>query len=445
MTTKNFSAIKLPHPRYKLEVGKFNLYPSTRQELVIEKQQSLGREQAITDNVDSNPDNVEEQQVTRLLPRYIHKAHVIEVKEPGYTIPGCFGSHIKNFLGSHVVITDARPELFLRRDFIRKFVERGRVFVSHIPDDSNPGYKLTITADSRMLITMNAKQYRRFGLVAKKVISLAAENFGTKEKCYRVEINLRDERIMKNNRYQDKLVNLLRRLSPINKVYFRFIPEDKSASSLSISEANELSVEFFKYVIEEYALDGCQPVPLTNCSAISQKIERHKLNCSQLHPRLDLAHIVRDDGKLSLDKDGGDKLAELVELVDWLGYQLLSLDCDMSEIKSNYPDGGNPRYDVSCTHIVGAIDYQHIEYNLPILFGTSEGRRAEDEGVVLRALILFEDHNEHISSSAQASLENVSPYSNVGNTSGVAYIQDCIHGSKVANEITVIGMAALAG
>lgn len=457
MTTRKFSALKLPHPRYSLEVGKFNLGISRQEKRPGESSQ---KPQELSDD-DAN-DRLQRKfhMPPFCLPRFSYFAHVIEVKEPGYTIPGRVGLHIRNFLGSHVVIQNARPELFLRRDFISNFVLKGRIFIMHMPSDSNPDYKLSISVDNVMCISMNARQYRRFGLVAKRVVSLAPEMYGSKEKSYRVEIDLKDERLLKNNKYQDKMMSKLRRLSCINEIYFRFVPYpcDKSASpaisnDLPIASANELSVEYFKYVIEEYALDGCEPVPLTGCSAVCQRIERHWLSSAQLHPRLDVAQIVRndEDGKdwfccgptKQGNLNGYDKLADVMELVNWLGYQLLSLDCDLDEIKSNYPDGGKPRYDVSCTQIMGAIDYEHVQHNLHYLFGRE---RPEDDGCIIRALFLYGDnHHAELVSSALRSSENVNPYCNVANNSGVVYIQDCNHGSKAADEITVIGMSALAG
>jgi len=407
------------------------------------------------------------------LPRMSQSAHFIEVKESGHTIPGRVGPHIKEFLGSYVLIENFRPELFLRRDFIKKFVKTGKILVSHVPGDTNNlDYRLSISKDNVMMLYMNSWQYRRFGLVAKKVIQLAAELHGTNEKCYLIEIDLNDDRLLKNNKYQDKMMNLLRRLSCINKIYFRFVPDEKSANGgLSISAANELSVEFFEYVIEEYALDGCEPVPLTKCSAVCQRIERHWFNGAQLHPNLDIAKLVHynscnddsnndnghkhdndiEDKSLScrrdsaLDKLMGENLGDILGIVDWLGYQLLSIDCDSNEIKSSYPNNGNPRYDVSCTQINGLIDHQHVECKLENLFGR---KRPVDSGVVIRALFLYnlDPHNQEVSSSNNMEgWENISPYSNVDNNSGVVYIQDCNHGSRAADEITVIGMSALAG
>ena len=357
-------------------------------------------------------------------------------------------------------------------------------------------------------------------MIAKKVLI----DKSTCCKFYRIEIDLRDERLKKSNKFLDKMVKLLQKLNSVDKIYFRFVPDRNSCSSstlMSIAAANKLSCEFFKHVIEEYAFDGCLPVPLANCSIISQRIERSWLNCSQLHPNLDLSEVIKDDdewlfqngssfggvgrigggastcagngengdedscnGNVNNDDgdeargDGGDDLLRnrldanltcLVDIIEWLGYQLLLLDCDRYEIQSKYSIAPPPastynkndentaaaigqqtsstckntseRLDVSCTQIVGPIDFQQVQENLNRLFGTS-GNKSLDDNIVLRALILYNDPSS--CSETPASNDNGNFYGMSTNGRHVVYIQDCAGGAKAANTITVIGMSAFA-
>lgn len=254
MTTKKFSAITLRHPKNSMEIGCLDL-----------RQTDLN--------------------LPKWIPRFSDLAQLIEVRETGFaSITRSRVADETDFFGSYIVIDNARPELFLRRDFISKFVEQGTVHLVQV--DRGVEYKgldyQMQTSSNVLTIVMDEKQYRRFGLVAKKVISKK------KTTCtrYQIDIDLNDQRIKKSNKYQDRLIATLRRLNPIKKLYFRYAASD--CSGLSESEANDKCLEFFRYVINEYAMDGFQPVPLTGVSKFNQKIDRRWSNRSQRHPSLDL-------------------------------------------------------------------------------------------------------------------------------------------------------------
>lgn len=507
MTTKNFSATDLPHPRYSLELGRFSIKLKARDgELRERPQKQILDNGTGTSSAHDKGGDGDINLPSTCLPRFSQLAQVIEVKRPGLTLPGRVGSNIRDFLGSYCVIENARPELFLRRDFISKFVDNGTIHISSLSDhqestfepmrlptingscgsDDNAAniavddigiansraktYKLA-TKNNVMTITMGAKQYHRFGLVAKKVISLSqagprkkanrriVKNDG--DQLYVVEICLLEEKLKKSNKYQDKLIAALRRLNPVNKVYFRFIP-DKSKLDITETAANELSLEFFNNVIKEYELDGCKPVPLTNCSIDGQKVERNWVNYSQLHPELCLINMVARIGPLmsnprsienyldSLALEEADMaMAQLVEIIDWLGYQVLELDCDKLSKTFDWNDTSSDerldRLDVSCTRIIGHIDFKQVQDNMTRLFVLDN-----PGDLVLRALILYDASSSSLESlNSGEDLENVDgsidscPCANSSTRSGVIYLQDCSSGSKAASEIMVISMSGL--
>lgn len=298
------------------------------------------------------------------IPKFSDTMQIVEVRQTGSTYPTQLAERMEHVTGSYIVIENARPELFLRRDFIKKFVHNGTVHLSQA-DRDEADYRIC-SINNELQITLNEKQYRRFGLIAKKIIPSKAKN----TKQYLIACDLKDERIMKSNKYQDKLVQTFRRLSALRQLYFRFVPSTSTIAAvaaaaaaaattttsnpavvdLSASEATSESLNFFKSVIIEYAVDGFQPVPLTGCSEQRQKIQRKWLNCSQLHP------------DLSPSATSG-----IVDIVDWFGYQLLGINCDKEEIRNRYPDD-QERLDVSCLQLSGMVDFKHVQEILSDVF-----------------------------------------------------------------------------
>lgn len=378
MTTRKFSAIKLPHPKYTLEVG-----------CLSAKEKCLN--------------------LPTWIPRYSDLAQVIEVKRSGFDptfgsvcsttgSPAAAGTKqdiASNLLGSFITIDNARPELFLRRDFIARFVLRGTI---HLVQDDGTNSSTTRDTDytvytwnNVLYLVMGERLYRRFGLIGKK---LAAAPGGARKRSaahrYRIKVDLRDGKILESNKYQDRMVEIFRRLSPINKLYFRFVPGHELAREMTLAEANVNSLEFFRYVIDEYALDGMQPVPLSGCSVAKHQLQRRWTNRSQLHPDLNLASI----STATTDR--------LVDVIDWLGYQLLSLDCDsVDELRSKYlteqqtiSDGDTERFDVHCSQILGVMDFEQIRDTLDGVFGD------RSQGTVLRALLLYNNNNNNDNSNS---------------------------------------------
>lgn len=467
MTTKNFSAIKLPHSSdYSLDIGHFKLHD---QHLNLP---------------------------TKYLPRFSHLAHVIEVvrlpetkqnrsSTSSYSSSSAalkaqqrLKTNVDEFLryGSYLVIENARPELFLRRDFIARFVSNGTFHLSHVVKvgQTNAGYQITCR-NNVLLITMTSRQYHRFGMVAKRVKKNTGS--GANSKSYLVEIDLKERRIVQDNKYQDRLVATLKRLPPIRYLYFRFIPTKTDQQQLeSVDEhrlrrinrqdvANEDALRFFQSIIDEYALDGCQPVPLTNCKKFTQKVKKIWTNSGQLHPELDLSALTGENSLIeNLGENNADKLSDVINIVDWLGFQVLKLDCDKDEIKSQYSTTGggrvgygggygandddhDDRLDVSCTEIVGTVDFRHVQDNLWVLFGTKEL-----DNIVLRALILHEgiqgvaDQQEPWGGECLNYRGNgitKTDYAYRGGcvgSNGAVFLQDCSRGSEDAAEMIVMRM-----
>lgn len=390
MTTKNFTALKLPYPNYCLEVG----YLDLRQN-------------------DCN--------LYKWIPRFSELAQTIEVRKTCSIDPNNICSMANEITGSYVVIRDVRPELFLRRDFIAEFVETGTVHLTQSGSSllSPSGYQIG-TSGNILAITMNEKQYRRFGMIAKKVISNKIAG-----KVYRVEVDLRDDRIKRSNKYQDKLVQTFRRLKSLDRVYFRYEPN----GSMSDRSANEKSLAFFNFVINEYAIDGYKPVPLSKCSLVERKLERRWLNCSQLHPPLRLFDLDEQQDTTDAAGDavtasqiiGGIQRNEqlldyLTKIIDWLGYQLLSLDCDRGEIRCRYQED-QERLDVACAQVRGFMDYEQIRSKLGELFSTNGMADGLD---IMRALLLYQCP---------------------GADKSVVLLQDRSKGIEEASLITVVGMS----
>lgn len=350
MTTKTLNVIKLPQPHYSLQL-------------------------------ETNEPHA-----------FSHIAQLIEVRKTGTTSPNQIDLNAKDLIGSSIEICNARPELFIRRDFISRFIDRGTVF---IVSDRSTKYQLVSRGSNVLSIVLDGKQYRRFGIVAKRVIS----NERKQAKLYKIEVDLKDNKIITSNKFQDKLVQTLKRLDSLEKVYVRFIPNEKSG--LSQDEATKLCLEYLNMVIAEYAIDGFKPVPLTSCQLLEAKSEKNWINFSQPHPALGLE---RFSCELATDKnlpDDPDKLRRLMDLVDWLGYQLLSLDCSSESIKSTYETCGEP-VDVICNQLRGMF-YRDFAHEL-----LSRPRDNDQGGILLRAIVLYDCASHFETESASFLLQGTS-------------------------------------
>lgn len=391
MTTRKFSAISLAYPRYALGLGSLNL-----------SQKDLN--------------------LAKWIPRFNNLVHVIEVKKTGSLLisGGDTSADIfdpREFIGSHLIIEKFRLELLLRRDFLSKFINKGTVHLvqdyTKIPNEQST-YKIQTSDNNVVTITMNEFQYRRFGLVAKKVLQPSK---ATGCKYYQIEIDLKDERLVKSNKFQDRQIQILSRLEALDRVYFRFVPHVDNSQ-----EPNNECLEFFNFVIDEYAKDGFKPVPLTSCYKRNQTIVKRWTNYSQIHPELSLKEV---QGSNLMNCNGG----ILLEIVDWLGYQLLSMDCNKEEIKSTSNYSSVEPLDVSCTELGGLCDFEQIGRNIQKLFKAS----LSDSVIVLRAMILYHHSSSPLSSSSSSSS------SSACDTSCTVFLQDCSPPSDL-NLISVIGL-----
>lgn len=389
MTTKKVSCIKLPKPKYSLELGYLDVHDSNN--------------------------------IPGWIPRFSNLAQIIEVRHTGRP-----GTNLEDeLIYPFILIHNCLPELFVRRDFISKFVHTGEVY---LVNDSKC-YQMH-TKNNKMILTMSQKQYQRFGLIGKR---LPTQSSG--ESIYRVELDLQDERIINSNKFQYKLIVSLRRLEPSKRVYFRYIPNSNMNTTTNsntstnnnayISDdndqhhqkaANELSMEFFKYVIKEYQIDGYQPIPLTDCSLISQNIERRWQNYYQSHPNLDLRFIEKNFNKILREPESMNKL---INIIDWLGFQLLSLKCE----GYNYNNAQETRYDVSCSQIRGIIDRDHLGSKLTSIFKEDNS----ENGIILRALILYESEYQQTSGTNH----NIDSFEHDDKSGCVYLLQDCKSNSNL--------------
>lgn len=316
----------------------------------------------------------------RLTPGYHDTIQMIEVEKESSNTKKDFD--YKQLDGSYICLKHVRPELFIRRDFINDFVLKGKVYLvqdNNLSKTTNSDDNYYIIINNNVLcIILSGHLYRRFGLIGQKICK------DKKSDIYEVKIDLKDERIIRSNKYQDKLVSTLRRLEPINKVFLRWTLHN---SDNNLGETENLILEYFNNVIEEYRLDGFKPIPLDSCFKIEQKLERTWINRSQLHPPLSLNVLSKQIFQL---RDNSEK-TKVTDIVDWLGYQLLSIDCNQEEICCNYnsliDNGTCEPYNVYCSQISGIYDCDLIETTLSKVL--ERGRQEKNDSAIFRALFLY--------------------------------------------------------
>lgn len=353
MTTRNFSPISLPHTCHTLTLGTIDL---RKENLRLES----------------------------WLPDFSKGAQLIEVSKEGQIVYGKELDNARKLTTNYLNIDLVRPELFLRRDFIKKFIQNGRVHLVSYREGAP--YHLSITNDNILTILLTEEQYRRFGLITHKVISKPKQNI----KLYKIEIDLKNAKILDSNKFQDKMIQTLRRLEPIRQVYFRFVPDDAfNELSDKTKSAMEICSEFFHYVIEEYAIDGFKPIPLAGCSLASSRVTRKWTNYAQPMPVL--------INSLSLDGDE-ETLGKVTDLLDWLGFQVLSLDMSKdekltqnSQVSDDTCDMSKPALvDVACCEVSGGlIDSSHLVDTLRYVFQTeSQIKESDTDQKIFQSLIL---------------------------------------------------------
>lgn len=363
MSIRNIQVTALPYPVHTLQIGSIRL------------------------DLSDDHDSV---QLRSWVPRFTKVAQVVEVYGRGSADYESHNEIVDDMLGNYLIIENARPELFVRRDFIKDFVKKGHVHVL-TDDEIEAPYELLID-DRTMSILLTDRQYRRFGLTTGKPIT----HNDSRAQTFKVDIDLSDDRILKSNKFQDKLVEKLRRLEPIKRVYFRFDPRSEDSKRIESGVDNSCvnCMDFFRYVLDEYAADGMKPVPLTGCSEASQKLSRKWTNYSQPKPSsVDLSRkSIYSDDREALDKFTG--------LLDWLGFQVLSLDINRdgsTDVRTSANDarvqGIEPKemVDVLCAEICsGVMDSSRIEQYLKRVFGRREEAKGDNtSGLLFRALVLY--------------------------------------------------------
>lgn len=394
MTTKEFSSIALPYPKYHVEVGCFEV---------------------------GHQDN--DAFLPQVIPSFCYNIQLVEVKKSTLNLSHKI-SPLEDLIGSCVCIENANLELFIRRDFIKSFVLTGKVYLWHDQGasiESSGSYKISCT-NNVMVILMDEHQYARFGLIGKRL----NKKRGKRQKTlYQVEVDLREEKILKSNKYQDRLLACFKRLPNINKLYFRWSPCNNSCISTDIDlEANNRkAMEFFESIIDEYNKYSFTPLPLTGCIELRQKLERKWTNRSQLYPFIDGPNNLftcYTEPIEGVERDA-DKLAAIVDVVDWLGQQFLSLNCiddvimkDGKNIDSTGGASGRERVDVSCSQLTGPMDFDWIQRNLGKIFGCPKpkDKSGDDNEIILRALIL----HDHI--RASTNITNKGSFSEMSSTHG---------------------------
>lgn len=200
------------------------------------------------------------------------------------------------FTDQYVVIKKVRPELFLRRDFIEKFVLKDNVYMTSSTNRTtsehagNAGaadrkkvvstsasnkdnvlfpnnqinmshsYSLNCAGNAMLTLIMDEFVYHRFGLQSKRKVTDKSSN----SVKHHVTIDLKDTRLLNSNKYHDKVVQALKRLCALDSVNFR----------TTDPAANEKALEFFTYVKHEYERDGFKPIPLSACRLVRSVVEK---------------------------------------------------------------------------------------------------------------------------------------------------------------------------
>lgn len=336
-----------------------------------------------------------------LLPGYHDTIQIVDVETESTNISRNF--NYKELDGSYICLKHVRPELFIRRDFIKDFILGGKVFLVQDKNcpraiNLNDNYNMIIKNNILYLI-LSGHQYRRFGLIGQKI------GKNKKSDCYEVKLDLQDGRIMRSNKFHDKLVLALRRLNAVAKVYLRWCPNDNN-----VSKPDELTLNYFNHVIEEYKLDGFKPIPLEFCFKVEQKLERTWINRSQVHPALSMEKLSKEISNLKKNSDkskeeNNETFAKLTDIVDWLGYQLLSLDCNQGgTVCNNNSAFDNEKcepYNVYCSQISGIYDCDLLETKLKKLL--ERGRQEKNDSAIFRALFLY-NRNLNDSNNDQVSI-----------------------------------------
>lgn len=363
MSIRKIQVTALPYPVYTLQIGSLSLNLSH----------------------DYDPSHIK-----TWVPRFTSVAQVVEVYRRGNANHCSLGNILDRMLSSYLIIEGARPELFLRRDFIQNFVKKGQVHATS--SEIGDSYKLSIV-DNTLNLQLTDVQYRRFGLTAGKVIS----HPDTKVQSYRISIDLNDDRILNSNKFQDKMVQTLRRLDPLRRLHFRFHPMKRQLfnDKTSVDKQGDGCLEYFQYVIAEYDADGLKPVPLTACMEANQTISRKWTNYSQPKP----SHV--DLTQKSIQSNDREALDMFTGLLDWMGFQVLSLDCNHDGKATDHASAGEraeeeklkEKVDVFCAEICdGTMDSCQVGQYLESVFtgGRDSGRQgdAADEPI-FRALILY--------------------------------------------------------
>lgn len=352
MASRKFNAFRLPYPVYRNEIGSLS----------------------IDESQDDKKENVKKvRRRPGWVPRFSHLIQVVEVSESRLATSAQLFPNVDDLITEHIVVHDARPELFVRRDFITKFIDNGHIHIATHPSSLRGNSYRVHTENNVMVITMNEKQYRRFGIIAKK----ETVKKSTGSKVYRIEVDLKDSRLVKSNKFQDNLISKLRLLDAIKRLYVRYVPH----VSEEHAKATDRCREFLDYVIDEYAADGFKPVPLSGYTVEKQKLARKWVNFEQHRPeqdlRIDYENIHSD----------ADKLDELIELVDWFGYQLLSID-DKTRVGSQDAD----KVHVACMQLDGVMDFEDVQSKI---LATDR----QTDGVIMRAVFLYSkmsaDNGDH--------------------------------------------------
>lgn len=305
---------------------------------------------------------------TKLNKFITESSNVIQLVDVKESLAFSKAPKLSSILGSYIILKDVRPELFLRRDFISKFVEKGLINLSQ----AHGGHQYGIcSSNNAICIRLDGAQYRRFGIIAERLMSASDSS----TRYYEIKVDLKDARIQKSNKFQDRLVEKFRRLPPLRELYFSFRPRGTNSQS---SDENNNSLEFFEFVIDEYARDGFKPVPLSSCTKVNRKIEKTWARRSQICPSLELT-----------------RESDILTAVDWLGFQLLGLDCDREEIRNLLqPDYYETvsRLDVECSQSNNYYDREQSREVLASLLANE----VVDESIRLRAIFLYNQNSNLI-------------------------------------------------
>lgn len=225
------------------------------------------------------------------------------------------------------VIKDVHPFLFLRQDFLKHYIHNSQGIIATCHSMHDNSYRLNISSDGILTLKLKEEQYHRCGITT----SIKHKSHITGRTSYTINLDLKNKKmLLPDMKYYQSILSALKRLPILKAIVIRQID--------IIKQNVDCIGNFFRSVIDEYNQDGCLPRPLSQCDTYESEVHDSILNRMQPHPNINLT--LHDEIS-----------NEILDVIDWIGYQLHSLDCSKEEISESYIE--NDFVDVSCDHLSG--------------------------------------------------------------------------------------------